>query len=147
MIKIKSVRPIFKKIFKILGIVVSIELVTATLLLIFFRIYTPTHYMSDEDALSYIVHMTEDERSNYITRQPNVEGDRLIRLWIAYKGAILEKTSSFDNLNPNIETYQLTDGSGYVEIVDGEYHVYDNNGNEIDPASIADEEGVIRMDL
>jgi len=91
----------FNKIRPWLVRIVVIE--SVTLAVLFGWVYTTrrTMLMSDEKAVSYIESMNKEDRVAYITRMPNKEGDRLIRLHIAYKLAELESHTPFPERTGN----------------------------------------------
>ncbi len=164
----------FKKIIPTLLVIVGIELGIALIALVFVRIKMPTVLMSDSKALSYIMDMSKDERGEYINSMYADEKERLGDLVIAYYVAAAESGDTFDDVpegenydtsgktyedyvaeieteteseTESKETYPLSDGSGYVIYKDGKYTVYDNDGNEIDPETVTNEDGVIEMEF
>lgn len=61
----------------------------------------PTMLMTDKMAVSYIEKMSKEERVHYIENMPNKEGDRLIRLHIAYQLSKVEAETAFPESTGN----------------------------------------------
>lgn len=169
-INVKTINEKSKKLIPILLILICVELVLVAFVIIGYRIWIPTDHMEDQEALEYILEMADDEKTEYLNRIPDSEQERLLDLWLAYMVAEAEATDTFDSIDEGVNydtsgktyedyvaedkleanTYPLSDGSGYA-IYDEKtetYTFYDNDGNEItDSSELADENGVIHMDL
>lgn len=156
---------------------IALELLIIGIGVLVYRHYVPTEHMSNKKATEYIMSMSDEDRAKYINRMPADEKERLFELLVSYRLAEAESNqgSSFEDVASDVsnenetsenidtqesetvsaseeqeteeETHRLTDGTGYVKIIDGEYHVFDNDGNEVDPSTKVNESGVIEMEL
>lgn len=147
--------------------VIGAEIVVAIIIVTTLLVRIPTVFMNDEKATAYIMEMSASDRSTYIKRTPNKEGSRLIQLMISYYVAEHVTNDNFDSIDTGknkdtsgktakeylkeaeteAKTYPLSDGSGYVVLNGKETKVYDNNGNEVDPSTKMNKDGIIKMDI
>ncbi len=173
---LKKINERAKKLIPWLVGAIVLELLIIGIGVLVYRHYVPTEHMSNKKATEYIMSMSDEDRAKYINRMPADEKERLFELLVSYRLAEAENNqgtsfediandTSYDNETSETETqesetidtsetqgseeetYRLTDGTGYVKIIDGEYHVYDNDGNEVDPSTKVNESGVIEMEL
>jgi len=165
---LKRLNEWFKKRNPILLRVFLGEIFVIMLGILFVRLYMPTVFMDDEETLMYVVELDDEKQEAYMERVFRSENERLVELLVSYYVADGIENDTFDSIDTGEDldtsgksaeeyleeieetennTYPLSDGSGYVVLNGDETKVYDNDGNEIDPETVMNEDGVIEMEF